>query len=1170
MRGPPTSLSGFFRSGLQRPFAGGGTPVISDLHAPVSVWDSQFVRLVLTACTILVVVIIAASWVLLANLRSEQIAKANRDLESVALLLAEQIDHGIESVESVQSNVISRVRKLHVESSSELQRIMSGYDTHQRFKDRIAGLSHIDAIVLTDAGDKLINFSRTWPAPPITSGRDRAKVFRVSQGELYVDAPMRSPTNGTWVLPIVHKITSPDGKFIGALIGTIRLSYFERLFRSVARNHDRSIALLTADGNVIARFPRDDALRGHSFADSPIFKDVLSKRGYGTVQLVSPLTGKNLLVSGRKLSHHPLTVVITRRVDDVLAAWWSAALYIAGAAFAIALMVIAVAVLTARQIAFRVSSQNRRLDAALNNMSQGLTMFDANARLIVCNDRFLEIFKLPRDAVKPGCSLADVLRQRMIHGTFNPETMGDPDAYAENVTTQIANGKPVPLTLELGDGRIIAIANRPMRGGGWVATHDDITESRRQAASFQLLFDRNPLPMWVYDLDTMRFLAVNEAAVAHYGYSRAQFMAMTAFDLRSPEEHRQFRHYLDTFNGTDETERIWRHQRADGTTLDVAGYARQLTYRGHRASIVAVQDITQRKLAEEELRRTKKFLDAIVENVPIPILVKDVPPAPQDAGECRYSLVNRAAEEIFGVSRENMIGKTVAEFHPKERAPSILAHNNDVLNSDQPILMADHPLHSQTKGTRIASARSVAIRDDGGKPQHLLTVLQDMTERTRAEQRIARMAHYDSLTDLPNRATFNEAIEAAINKAAQNDEAFAVLSLDLDGFKDANDTYGHAIGDALLREVSRRLNAAADGAFLARIGGDEFSLIVTGRHQPATATAVAERLLTALGDEISIEDRRISIGATIGGAVYPRDGADIQTLMINADIALYRAKAAVRGRLLFFESGMGDELHERRALQADLRMAMERGELSLHYQPQKTVAGEAVGFEALLRWRCPKRGLVSPAAFIPIAEESGLIVAIDHWVLREACREAASWPEPLTVAVNISPMQFRTGDFPAFVHALLIESGLAPSRLELEITEGVLIDDLSRAIATLSRLKALGVRVALDDFGTGYSSLSYLHAFSFDKIKIDRSFIGDIENNRHSMAIVRAVIDLGHSLNIPILAEGVETTEQHAILLRTGCDEVQGYLTGRPLPIDAYANLLCPMPANPRTARKAS
>lgn len=1145
-------------------------PVFSDYHAPTSVWDSQLVRLTLAAGAILVVVIVAACWILLANLRSEQIAKSDRDLESVAMLLAEQIDRGLESIESVQSNVLGRLHRFHVASSADLRRIMSGYDTHQRLRDRIEGLPHIDALVLTDADGRLINFSRTWPIPPIASGRDRRKAFRSLQQDVYIDAPIRSPTNGAWVLPIVREITSPNGKFIGALIGTIRLSYFERLFHSVARNHDRSIALLTADGRIIARFPRDKALHGHSFASSKIFKDVLSKRAYGTVQQVSPLTGRELLISGRKLPRHALTVVVTRRVDDVLAGWWSAALYIAGATLAIALMLIALAGLVARQIALRVKAQNRRLDAALNNMSQGLTMFDANARLIVCNNRFLEIFKLPRDAIKPGCSLAEVVRQRIRYGTFDPKTMGDPDVYADNVTAQIAEGKPVSLTFELGGGRIIAISNQPMRGGGWVATHDDITESRRQAASFQLLFDRNPMPMWVYDLGTLRFLAVNDAAVAHYGYTREQYERMTAFDLRPPEELPRFRKYLATFNGTDDEERIWRHKRADGSHLDIAGCARQLTYQGRRACIVAVQDITQRKLAEDELRRTKKFLDIIVENVPIPILVKDVPVEAKSAGEYRYSLINRAAEEIFGVSREEMVGKTVAEFHPQERADSVISHNTEVLASHQPIIMPDHPLRSRSNTTRITTARSVAIRDDSGKPRHLLTVLQDMTERTQAEQRIARMAHYDNLTDLPNRATFNDAMEAAIQNAAKSGESFAVLSVDLDGFKDANDSYGHAIGDTLLREVSRRLQAAADGAFLARIGGDEFSLIVSGGEQPAAAIRVADHLLAALESEISIEDRRVPIGATIGGAVYPQDGKDAKTLMINADVALYRAKAAVRGTLVLFEAGMGDEVHERRALQADLRTALERGELFLHYQPQKTVSGETVGFETLVRWRCPKRGLVSPATFIPIAEESGLIIPIDNWVLREACREAASWHEPLTVAVNISPMQFRTGDLPVFVHNLLIETGLSPSRLELEITEGVLIDDFSRAISILSRLKALGVRIALDDFGTGYSSLSYLHAFSFDKIKIDRAFIGDLESNRHSMAIVRAVIDLGHSLNVPILAEGVETAEQHDILLRAGCDEVQGYFIGRPLPIDAYAGLLHRAPADVKLTRRAS
>jgi diguanylate cyclase (GGDEF)-like protein len=418
------------------------------------------------------------------------------------------------------------------------------------------------------------------------------------------------------------------------------------------------------------------------------------------------------------------------------------------------------------------------------------------------------------------------------------------------------------------------------------------------------------------------------------------------------------------------------------------------------------------------------------------------------------------------------------------------------------------------------------------------------------------MAHYDNLTDLPNRAAFNECLAATLDRAARGGEQFTILSVDLNRFKEANDWHGHAVGDALLREVARRLQAAAAVAFLARIGGDEFTLIVTDGEQPAAAATLAERLLATFVDDFEVEGYRLTLGATIGGAVYPTDGTDAKTLMINADIALYRAKAEARESVLFFEPQMSARLHERRTMEEDLRSALERDELLLHYQPQKKMSGETVGFEALVRWQCPKRGMVSPGVFIPIAEESDLIVRIGEWVLREACREAASWPQPLTIAVNISPIQFRQGDLPRLVLSVLLETGLAPARLELEITESVLIDDFSRAVSILTRLKSLGVRIALDDFGTGYSSLSYLHSFSFDKIKIDRIFIGDLEHSRQSMAIVRAVMGLGHSLGVPILAEGVETDAQYASLVQEGCDEVQGYLTGRPLPIADYAKLV--------------
>ena len=301
----------------------------------------------------------------------------------------------------------------------------------------------------------------------------------------------------------------------------------------------------------------------------------------------------------------------------------------------------------------------------------------------------------------------------------------------------------------------------------------------------------------------------------------------------------------------------------------------------------------------------------------------------------------------------------------------------------------------------------------------------------------------------------------------------------------------------------------------------------------------------------------MQLGTCIGVAVYPTDGVDANTLMANADAALYQAKAEERGSIRFFAAELGARIRERRELQKDIQLAIRRGEFVLHYQPQEKIAsGNTIGFEALVRWQCPKRGMIPPDQFISIAEECGLIVPLGEWILREACREAASWHEPLTIAVNVSPVQFRHGDLPALVHSILLETGLKPSRLELEVTEGVLIDDFSRAVSILRKLKSLGVKIAMDDFGSGYSSLSYLHSFPFDKIKIDRSFIGDLEYNHHAMAIVRAIIALGHGLEVPVLAEGVETSAQHLFLAQEGCDEVQGYLLGRPLQIEAYANLI--------------
>jgi diguanylate cyclase (GGDEF)-like protein len=544
--------------------------------------------------------------------------------------------------------------------------------------------------------------------------------------------------------------------------------------------------------------------------------------------------------------------------------------------------------------------QHLRLSTAIGNMSQGLLMFDAQCRLLMCNDRYIEMYGLSGDIVKPGCTFDRLLEIRKANGTFP----GSTEAYSSELSATLAHGKAYEKILELNDGRTIALVNQPMPGGGWVATDEDVTERRR------------------------------------------------------------------------------------------------------------------------------------------------------------------------------------------------------------------------------------------------------------AEKQIAHMAHHDLLTDLPNRAAFTARFATVLDHASASGGSFAVLCIDLDRFKEVNDVFGHSVGDGMLREVSRLLRAAAGEAFLARLGGDEFTVIAAEGPQPATAERMAEALQAALADDVVIDDHRLHVGLSIGVAIFPTDGNTATTILANADAALYRAKAEGRGTIRFFEADMDKRLRERRALQHDLRSAIERGQLSLHYQPQVRMDGSAIGFEALVRWDHPVRGSVPPATFIPLAEESGVIIPMGQWILREACREAASWPLPLQIGVNLSPVQFRHGDLPGLVHAVLLETGLAAGRLELEITEGVLIGDFSRAVSILRRLKALGVRIAMDDFGTGYSSLSYLQSFPFDKIKIDQAFISNLDRNTQSSAIVRAVIGLGHGLSLPVSAEGVETKEQLNFLLRESCDEAQGFLFGRPQPIEAYAALI--------------
>jgi len=483
-----------------------------------------------------------------------------------------------------------------------------------------------------------------------------------------------------------------------------------------------------------------------------------------------------------------------------------------------------------------------------------------------------------------------------------------------------------------------------------------------------------------------------------------------------------------------------------------------------------------------------------------------------------------------------------------------------VIGSLRLALTITRPLHALDAAARAleeGARTEVAVDGDdeiGRLAQSFNRMSRGIVER---ERRIAHLAFHDTLTGLPNRASFRHALQQALARTARTSEQVAVLCLDLDGFKGVNDTLGHPVGDALLCSIGELLSRLAPDALVSRLGGDEFAIILAGRLDPDRPRGLAQAILDAAAVPVAAAGHRIATGVSIGIALSPVDAADPDQLLKNADLALYRAKKDGRGVFRFFEEALDIAARKRRQLELDLREALVTGQFRLNFQPIYSLKADRVGgFEALLRWNHPTRGEVSPVEFIPVAEDTGLILGIGEWVMHEACREAAGWPDHVRIAINVSPLQFRSNGFLAVILQALARSGLPPARLEIEITESVFLDGKDHVLAMLHQLRAMGVRVALDDFGTGYSSLSYLRSFPFDKIKIDRSFVTDIAADAGSAAIVCAIVDLAVALHMETTAEGVEDDEQLTRLRDQGCDSVQGYLLSRPVEAEAIAHLL--------------
>jgi diguanylate cyclase (GGDEF)-like protein/PAS domain S-box-containing protein len=833
---------------------------------------------------------------------------------------------------------------------------------------------------------------------------------------------------------------------------------------------------------------------------------------------------------------------------DPVSAWH---MVIGGIAVCSFLLAIGLWILSALR---RVNRSQLRRDgfvrSALNNLSQGVVMTDGQKRVVFCNDRYLEIYGLSRSDIAPNMTGPQLLEMRRRLGTLD---VGVDQFYA---TVRSPEGH----VTELPDGRSVMVRHFPLPNGGSVATHDDCSEQRklsRQLAStkqfLESVLDNVPVCVAAKSMDG-RYIFANRAFERFSRYSRDRIVGKRADEIFQPETAAAIeladQAALNSPDGQSRSE--FAVERGTKKRILASNRVIARDYNDRPEFLIALfEDVTDRKSLSKELETTKKFLELVVDNIPVSLIVERV-------SDGQYLLANRSAETILNRRREDVTGLTSADiFNPKE-AKLIIARDEAAIRK-RGLLTEEHPI-STKDGLRLFLTRRMTVLDEHGEPQYLIKTHEDVTDRRQTESRMAHMAYHDGLTDLPNRAAFLQALAQMIEACAGSDEEFAVLSVDLDGLKEINDVFGHAVGDKLLIEVARRIQASSRGGVVARLSGDEFGLLIDGK-QPEAGLSLARQLAEAMSTEFLIDGKSVRTGLTTGISIFPQNGADAASLLANAGAALFRAKAKSRGSISVYEPEMDQQIRDRRVLHQDLSLAIKNGELSLYYQPQamsgQTVASsEVIGFEALARWRHPARDFVPPSAFIPLAEESGLIVEMGEWILREACREAASWPLPLQIAVNLSPVQFMHGDVVGLVHSILLETGLSPGRLELEITEGVLIEDFDRGLALLRRLKALGVRVSMDDFGSGYSSLSYLQAFPFDKIKIDRAFVMNLGRNPQSASIVRAVIDLGHGLGMSIVAEGIETQEQLVFLASEGCDAVQGFFIGKPLPIGQYGLLV--------------
>ncbi len=804
----------------------------------------------------------------------------------------------------------------------------------------------------------------------------------------------------------------------------------------------------------------------------------------------------------------------------------------------------------------------------------------------------------------------------------------------------------------------------------------------RHDERFRGLFDDHPVPMYIFERETLRFLAVNAAAVQQYGYSESEFLNMTIRAIRSHGEIARLESHLqrsDALGYGRTMAGIWHHRRKDGSSISVDVSYHALDFIGRAALFVLAVDVTDQINAEAEAQRSNQMLEAVIDNIPQRIFWKDQ--------ESRYLGCNMAFARDAGLAYpEQVVGKSDADLPWRAFAEMLNKHDKEVMSTSMPKMnfevdfvidgehhttitsklpftdgdgrvigvlgsytditerkRADLALRLQSRALdasvnailitapspsgnlieyvnpafmritgydpaevighdcrvlqrddreqegvalirqALAANREVSAvvrnyRKDGalfwnqlfiapvpnaeGVITHHIGVINDVTDLMRYQEQLEYQANYDSLTRLPNRNLLRDRLEHALVIAQRHHSGVAVVFLDLDGFKNVNDSLGHSVGDRLLAVVAERLaRCSRTSDTVARHGGDEFVIVITDTVDEQSLIAWMERVRASIAEPVWLDGTELYVGCSMGASLFPQDGDDAETLMKKADLAMYRAKDMGRNTFQFYQPEMNASAGARLNLERRLRRALRDNEFLLHYQPQVDIeSGQIVGTEALVRWLDPEVGLVPPSSFIPMAEESGLIGPLSEWVLREACRQNKAWQDeglpPARVSVNLSARVFQQRDIARLVMQVLDETGLEPKYLELELTESTIMRNAEEAVSMLNELHALGIGLAIDDFGTGYSSLSYLKRFPVDRLKIDRSFVSDIGVSGDDETITSAIIALAHSLKLQVIAEGVETSAQLDFLKERACDEMQGFYFARPLSTDAIAQLM--------------